>query len=1108
MSDSAFINVILSDDPEIRNTSVESLCQDLSAQALLVEVARLEAFRLETDNLYHAVRALFFLYAIYRFHLPLRETCAPVQETPYEAVAKLRERRFEEAIECLKDQQAAQGPSAPIASGLASAYHGLGFQKLSDQVRRSVRAVRGNQWMFRVGHPFDHPLRLVPQLSQLDAEHGKFPILRECTPVRMDLCHSAWSDIFFLGMDFPEGARVINASINLGVLDRDQTPRPPVEAYFRVIDEPCLRLTSVDLNATATISSLGEVFDFARDYLGLLKAAVIASGLIPPGIEGSGQNLAQILERIVGPNRGIELVSSVNDIPKGSRLAVSTNLLGALIAVCMRATGQIVNLVGPLSESERRIVAARAILGEWLGGSGGGWQDSGGVWPGIKLIQGTSPTEDDPEYGISRGCLLPRHTILDAETIPPAARERLQSSLVLVHGGMAQNVGPILEMVTEKYLLRLGAEWEAREQANRILDRVVDAMKRSDITDLAKATTDNFFGPIQTIIPWATNHYTESIINRTRERFGEAFWGFCMLGGMAGGGMAFFFDPAEQKAGQRFLQATMKELKDHLAQALPFAMDPLVYEFTINDDGSTSSLLEGRDGLMPKRYYDLMIPSLIRQENRSLSRGSRSELQAFAAACRTNSEFSNALDILFDHLLPEEESEQQKEQSLWEQLKQNGFDRIQHEQVRAELTVGRIGLAQNRLPTSTTIEDVPESDLAHWTEIKRDKDLGDRGEAALQNGEVAVVTLTAGVGSRWSHGAGIVKALNPFTRFSGVHRSFLETHIGKSRRTNQRLRHPIPHIFTTSYLTHQPIADFISRSNNFGYDGDLVLSEGRSIGLRMIPMTRDLRYAWEEVAQQRLDEQKEKVRESTRAALLKWAQDEGEGSDYTDNLPSQCMHPIGHWYEFSNLLRNGTLDRLITARPQLQYLFMHNIDTLGANLDPALLGYHIEEKAALTFEVIPRWFDDQGGGLARVNGRIQLLEGLAIPNEEDEFKLRFYNSNSNWIHIDRLLNLFGLTRRTLTDRKRVDEAVRRIAARMPTYVTLKDVKKRWGHGQEDIFPVAQFEKIWGDMTSLHEVPCRYMVVSRQRGQQLKDPAQLDSWFRDGTADYVESLCQW
>ena len=56
-------------------------------------------------------------------------------------------------------------------------------------------------------------------------------------------------------------------------------------------------------------------------------------------------------------------------------------------------------------------MAARAILGEWLAGSGGGWQDSGGVWPGIKLITGVLAGPDDPEYGISRGRLLPSHRI-------------------------------------------------------------------------------------------------------------------------------------------------------------------------------------------------------------------------------------------------------------------------------------------------------------------------------------------------------------------------------------------------------------------------------------------------------------------------------------------------------------------------------------------------------------------------------------------------------------------------------------------------------------------------------------------------------------------------
>src|SRR6516164_8594841 len=157
------------------------------------------------------------------------------------------------------------------------------------------------------------------------------------------------------------------------------------------------------------------MFDFARDYLGLLKAAVIASGIVPPGLEGSEQNLADLLDREIGRGLGLEIISSVNNIPKGSRLAVSTTLLAALITACMRATGQARSLVGPLTDEERRLVAARAILGEWLGGSGGGWQDSGGVWPGIKLIEGVLAADDDPEFGISRGRLLPQHRLLGAD---------------------------------------------------------------------------------------------------------------------------------------------------------------------------------------------------------------------------------------------------------------------------------------------------------------------------------------------------------------------------------------------------------------------------------------------------------------------------------------------------------------------------------------------------------------------------------------------------------------------------------------------------------------------------------------------------------------------
>ena len=1109
---SRLTQLITAIDPAVRNQSLDDACAALTLKELLAECDDLETFRRQSENLYERVRALFFLYAIHRFHIPRFAELNRRGLVPFAGYEHLLQRRFEEAVHDFLALQQREGPSDAISSALAAAYHRLAFQTLADQVRRSVRSVRGNQWMFRMGHPGDQPLRLRSELLQRAAD-GTYPIVRERTPVRMDLTHSAWSDIFFLGMDFPEGARVLNVSVDLGVHGRDAAPRPPVEACLRVIEEPVLRLTSVDLGATADITELSEVFDFAKDYLGLIKAAVIASGLVPPGLEGSGQSLAALLARVVGPGRGLEIVSHVHNIPKGSRLAVSTNLLACLIAVCMRATGQAASLAGPLEEHERRLVLARAILGEWIGGSGGGWQDSGGVWPGIKLIEGVLAGENDPESGISRGRLMPQHKVFSREEIPDSARQKLQDSLVLVHGGMAQNVGPILEMVTEKYLLRSGQEWTARQQALGFLDEILGALRQGDMQKVSAATTQNFQQPIQTIIPWASTYYTELLIERAGREFGKDFWGFWMLGGMSGGGMGFIFAPEKKAAAQQRMQEIMSATKRELSAALPFAMEPVVYDFAINDRGTFADLLHGEAALLPSGYYTLIVPRLLRQELRTLSPLRRAELDKFAAACRTKPELRGVVQTLFDQMLPRGQSESGSSASLTATLDEFGFDRTQHEQIRTDLREARIGLAQNRLHPSAVIEDVRPTDVIDTTETGQEKSSASAaqhklGLEALRAGQVAVVTLAAGAGSRWTQGAGVVKALHPFCKLGGQHRTFMETHLAKSRRVGREAGLALPHVFTTSYLTHQPTAEFLQCANNYGYDGPLLLSPGKSIGLRLVPMVRDLRFAWEEMPQQRLDQQQQKVRESLRAALINWAATTGEGGDYTDNLPLQCLHPVGHWYEVSNLFRNGTLLRLLAERPQLQHLLLHNIDTVGTDVDPALLGLHIETGACLSFEMITRRIDDRGGGLARVNGHPRILEGLAMPREQDEFALSYYNSMTTWIHLDKLLAAFGLTRADLSDQEKVASAIRAVAAKMPTYITIKEVKKRWGHGQEDIFPVAQWEKLWSDMTRLAEVDCRYLVVPRVRGQQLKDQAQLDGWLRDGSAAYVASLCAW
>ncbi len=1100
-------DLITSPDPAVRDRPLAAAVGALSYPQLLAERAALDRFRRASGNLYERVRALFFLYAIDRFHLPARPELPANGRIPHAGVERLMSRRFDEAIRVFRAEEAGHGPSDPLCSALAAAYHALAFQTLADQVRASVRGAAGNRWMFRAGDPLDHPLRVRPELLARSHPGAPFPVLRERTPVRMDLSHSCWSDIFFLGMDYPEGARVLNVSIDLGVHGRDSTPKPPIEVYFRVIDEPVLRLVSVDLDAAADVKSLTEVFDFARDYLGLLKAAVIASGLIPPGLEGSRADLKQVLEVLVGPGRGIELVSAVNDIPKGSRLAVSTNLLAGLIAVCMRATGQAKALTGSLTEPERRLVAARAILGEWIGGSGGGWQDSGGVWPGIKLIEGTRAEDGDPEFGVSRGRLLPRHTVLGPDRVSPENRRKLEDSLVLVHGGMAQNVGPVLEMVTEKYLLRDAAEWDARKHALQIFNVITEHLERGNIRGLAGSTTRNFVGPLQTIIPAASNAYTEALIDAVSAKFGADFWGFWMLGGMSGGGMGFIVAPQRKAEAQDFLLNEMRRRREALRDSLPFAMAPVVYDFAINPRGTHADLLPAGGELLPRGYYALLVPRWLREDPRTIPASRRGELERVGAAARKTPDLAGLVESLFDRMVPAaSESSSTRPDALAALLAANGFDRAEHERIRDDLRRGRIGLAQNRLPPSTVVEDVQPDDVvdcragvpAEFVRV---------GEKALAAGELAVVTLSAGAGSRWTQGAGVVKALHPFARLAGKHRTFLEVHLAKSRRASERAGATVPHVFTTGYLTHGPIGAHLRATANYGYPGAVTLSPAMSVGLRLVPMVRDLRFAWEETSHQVLDERKQRVREGAHQALIGWATAAGEGSDYTDNEPLQCLHPVGHWYELPNLLRNGVLRDLLSERPTLKYLLVHNIDTLGAAPDAGLLGRHVAANKPLTYEVIGRRIDDRGGGLARVDGRPRILEGLAMPREEEEFALSYYNSLTTWVTIDGLLELFGLSRADLNSDALVTAAVTRLAARLPTYVTLKDVKKRWGHGQEDVYPVCQFEKLWGDMTAVGGVDCGFLVVPRTRGQQLKDPAQLDGWLRDGSAAFVERMCR-
>jgi UDP-N-acetylglucosamine pyrophosphorylase/galactokinase/mevalonate kinase-like predicted kinase len=1062
------IETILSRDESIRNRSITSLLSGRNLDELLRFADELELFRLSSDNLYHKVRAALFLYVIYRFHLENNERVVQIGTMPFNGITAAFERDFEKAISIFlnKIRKNGSGNSA-LFSALADSYYQLSFQYLLDQVKLSISQCRENYHFYNVSKLNDYPFSVPRELTTPDDTTGRYPVGMDASPVRLDPSHSGWSDIFFLGMDFPEGARVVNLSVNLRIFGTDDEILPPCECYCRFIEEPVIHLVSVDLQTSKKISTLRELFNFGNDYLSLLKAGVVASGIVPPSYEHKDITMQQILSKLLNKRGGIEIVTRVNGIPKGSRLAVSTTLLAAIIARLMRFSGQIQRQTGSLDETERRVVASRAILGEWLGGSGGGWQDSGGLWPGLKVITGKLAAKEDPEYGVSRGCLLPDHHVFPQDEITGEIQAKILDSMVLVHGGISQDVGPVLEMVTGKYLLKYEKEWKARITGIGLFDEIVHALKTGNMKELGRLTTEDWETSIQHVIPWVNNAYTDALINKVKNEFKDDYWGFLMLGGMSGGGMAFIVEPSIRDAFKRRVAVIMSELRETYRYSFPFIVDPVVYDFDFNHDGIVANLLTGEKAVMP-----------------------------VISSPEINKRKSTKREVSEDEI-----------KNMY------GFDRSSHAHMTDLLKKGEIGLAQNRMPSSMSVEDVPEYNVYHFENETADNELYRIGSTSLNNNEIAVVSFAGGMGSRWTHGAAVVKPINPFVRIGDNFRTFIEMHLAKSARTGEIYGHRVPHVFTTSYLTHDAIRTYLNNFNYFGYKDKLYLSPAKSIAHRVYPMERDLRFYWEQQLQQKMDENIQKVQDSHRSALIEWSKSKGEGEDYRENNPVLRFNPPGHWYEIPNLLKNGVLATMIQDHPDLKYLLCHNIDTLGVHIDPDLLGLHIKNGSCLTYEVTPRRIKDAGGGLAKINGHVQLVEGLALPCDEDEYRLSYYNTLTNWVNIDLLLEYFGLNRELLLEaelnpeqKEKIYESIRTIEKKIPTYVTIKNVKHLWGGGQEDVYPVAQFEKLWGDMTGLYDLTVSYVSVSRNRGMQLKEPSLLDSWANDGSLDYVREKC--
>jgi len=328
-------------------------------------------------------------------------------------------------------------------------------------------------------------------------------------PARLDV-GGGWADTPPYSLE--HGGCVINAAVDLN-------GQPPIQAYARVIDQPIVRIGSIDLGRRLEISDLESLLDYRSPHaeFSLVKAALALSGLSPEvGDWPEGVTLQQILERFGG---GIEL-TTLAAIPKGSGLGTSSIMGAVILAVIHRVMGH---------EITRRELFHKVLRVEQALTTGGGWQDQiGGVVGGVKLIRAEPGLVPDPAIHF-----------VPADVLDPKANA---GQTLLYYTGITRLAKDILGQVVGRYLDRDRIAMATLRSIHALPTQVADAMARKDLPEFGRLV-DVAWELNKRLDPNSTTEEVEAILDRIRPHVHGA-----KLLGAGGGGFLLMVCKSPQDA--------------------------------------------------------------------------------------------------------------------------------------------------------------------------------------------------------------------------------------------------------------------------------------------------------------------------------------------------------------------------------------------------------------------------------------------------------------------------------------------------------------------------------------------------------------------------------
>jgi UTP--glucose-1-phosphate uridylyltransferase len=223
------------------------------------------------------------------------------------------------------------------------------------------------------------------------------------------------------------------------------------------------------------------------------------------------------------------------------------------------------------------------------------------------------------------------------------------------------------------------------------------------------------------------------------------------------------------------------------------------------------------------------------------------------------------------------------------------------------------------------------------------------GLDAITRGELAMCVMAGGMATRMG---GVVKAL--VEALPG--RTFLDLRLAENATWSARAGVAVPLWLMTSEATDLAIAEALERANAPVH----VARFTQNLGLRLTP----------------------------------------EGALFREEDGEPSVYATGHGDLPDALRRSGLLGPFRERGGK--YVWIANLDNLGATIDPAILGHFIETGRDVMVEVAEKAPGDKGGVPVHAMGRLQVLEEFRLPKGFDASSVRVFNTNTFLVRADAL----------------------------------------------------------------------------------------------------------